>query len=100
MIRSAWLGPQVFGSYSYTGVAVPRTGSTMRQACFHVILAGEQGGVALHRVAQQPLVGVHLVAVGVMARQQLDRRAGHLLAGLMTIVPSAIDTSGLSRKRK
>src|SRR6185437_7613644 len=32
MIRSAWLGPQVFGSYSCMGVADPRTGSTMRHS--------------------------------------------------------------------
>src|SRR5262245_55369214 len=42
---------------------------------FHVILAREQGGVALHRVTQHPLVGIHLVRVGVTGSHHLSRRA-------------------------
>src|SRR4051794_8726009 len=47
----------------------------------HVIFPREQGGIALHGLAQQPLVCAHLVAGRVMARQQLLRPAGHGLLG-------------------
>ena len=39
---------------------------------FHGILAGEQRRVAAHRVAQQPLVGIHFVRGGVAGRFRFD----------------------------
>ena len=57
-------------------------------------------GVAVHRVAEQPLVGVHLVAARVVhdARAR-SARPTICSPGCLTRAPSAIVTSGLSRKR-
>ena len=71
-------GPQVPGSYSCTGAFSPhRIDDAPR--LFDVVLAREQRGVALHRVAQHALVGVHLVGAGLPAREQLDPLADHLV---------------------
>src|SRR5439155_26611262 len=45
------------------------------------VLAREEQAVTLHRVAEETLVGVHLVALGLVDDFQLGRVGGDLLAG-------------------
>src|SRR5881296_3253281 len=47
---------------------------------FYIILAGKQGGISRHRVAQHPLVRVHLVWTGMTAGHHLHRLAFQHLA--------------------
>src|SRR5467141_3566086 len=40
---------------------------------FHVVFAGEQGGVTCHRVAEHTLIGIHLPSVRAAAPCNFDR---------------------------
>ncbi len=62
------------------------------------ILSREQLGVALDRVAEEPLVGRHLVHVSGLDHQ-LDRLADHLLARHLRQGAQGDDLMGLTRNR-
>ena len=47
---------------------------------FYIVLACKQGRVALHGVAQQPLVGVHLLCTGLTARYHFRALANVILS--------------------
>ncbi len=48
---------------------------------FDAVLAREERRVAGHGIAEQPLVGVHVVAAGLVDDLELGRLGAHLLAG-------------------
>lgn len=63
----------------------------------------EEGTTSLtqgcHGVAEETLVGLHLIPVRTVHHLELRRVANQFLAGRFTRAPMAIVTSGLSRKR-
>ena len=67
-------------SYWWTGV-VARGSADDRPRRFDLVLPREERGVAFHRFAEEPLVGVHLVAIGLVHDPELRRLGGQLLAG-------------------
>jgi hypothetical protein len=83
MMRALAAGPQLPGSYSSTGSGIRLAASDRRRATppRRVILR-EQRRVAVDRIAQQALVR-RLLDARVVARDQLDRLAVHLLAAAL-----------------
>src|SRR5262249_38023342 len=45
----------------------------------HIVLAGKQGSISCHGVAQHPLISIHLLGTGMVARQQFHLLSDHLL---------------------
>ena len=79
--RSACGGPQVPGSYSYIGLGPWITGSTIAQAASTTSWRAKSVGVAGHRVAEQPLVGVRGgPRAGCSHDRELHGLAGHAFA--------------------
>src|SRR5215510_7876670 len=46
---------------------------------FHIVLAGKQGSISCHGVAQHPFISIHLLGTGMVTGEQLYRFADHLL---------------------
>ena len=66
----------------------------------HTVLTREQRAIPDHRVAQETLVGVHLIPPGMADDCEFRRIANQLFTGTLHAgADGAIVTSGLSRKR-
>ena len=89
------------GSYSYIAARVVDQRIHDRPGGFDDVLAREERGVACHRVAEQPLVVAQARALGWLLHRPTARRGWPTIAspGRLARAPTAIATSGLSRKR-
>jgi hypothetical protein len=65
---------------------VAENGIDDRPGGLDAVLSGEQGGLAHHRVGDQPFIGLHLLRV-LMAEGELDVFAHHGLAGRLRSRP-------------